>query len=105
MRLGSGWGCEMQERAYLKVGDRTTAGGVVIQGLEDADDCGMALTYLFAKVWCPACQSHGFIAPSGPRPKDDLMGKEPALEFDICQCQCTPKPLLLASQRDMTAWV
>jgi hypothetical protein len=31
-----------------------------------------------------------------------MMDREPALEFDICQCKCEPKPLVLASQHDMT---
>lgn len=104
-QFGNGLGREMPERAYLKVGDRTTAGGVVIEGLTNTDDVGTALTYLFAKVWCPVCNSHGVIAPSGARPDDDLLGRQPALEYDICECLCRPKPRLIASQRDLTAWI
>lgn len=30
-----------------------------------------------------------------------MMGKEPALEGDICVCKCSPPPVMLPSQSDM----
>jgi PAAR motif-containing protein len=93
------------ERAYIRQGDQTTAGGVVLDGLAGMEDCGRQLSYLYAKVWCPVCRTEGFIAPCGKRPDDELMGKPSALHLDICECQCEPKPRVIASQSDMVAWV
>ncbi|RAR61191.1 hypothetical protein C7401_108127 [Paraburkholderia unamae] len=78
----------------------------MLDGIKDTNGLGKPLSYLFAKVRCYVCGTDGFIAPSGNRPDDNLGGgKRPALEFDICKCQCDPPPLLLASDHGMTAWV
>jgi uncharacterized Zn-binding protein involved in type VI secretion len=92
------------ERAFIKQGDRTTVGGVVIEGMEDMEHEGRCLSFLYAKVWCPVCKTDGRIFPRDGLSREDfrMMGREPALEFDICQCKCDPKPLVLASQHDMT---
>lgn len=96
----------MERRAYIRQGDRTTNGGFVLDGIAGTENLGKELSYLFAKVRCYICKTDGFIAPSGSRPKDDLGGgKQPALEFDICKCECDPPPRLIASDRGMTAWV
>ncbi|WP_321897848.1 type VI secretion system tip protein VgrG [Paraburkholderia heleia] len=103
---GIGSGHNMQQRAYSRQGDSTTNGGYVFEGIEGTESLGRELSYLFAKVRCFVCKTDGFIAPSGSRPKDDLGGgKQTALEFDICKCRCDPPPRLIASDRDMTAWV
>jgi uncharacterized Zn-binding protein involved in type VI secretion len=55
------------ERAFIKQGDPTTVGGVVMEGMEDMEHEGTRLSYLYAKVWCPVCQTNGIILPRGDR--------------------------------------
>lgn len=89
-------------RSYLKVGDKSSAGGTVIEGIPLTTHHGTELTFLGAKVVCPACKSVGHIVPKGPRwSSDSMMGKDPALEDDICVCKCNPPPIMIASQLDM----
>ncbi|WP_082729790.1 PAAR domain-containing protein [Burkholderia sp. FL-7-2-10-S1-D7] len=88
-------------RSYLKVGDKSSAGGTVIEGIPSCYHHGTELTYLGAQVVCPACQSTGRIVPKGPRWPNNMMGKEPALEGDLCVCKCYPNPVMLASQNSM----
>jgi uncharacterized Zn-binding protein involved in type VI secretion len=93
----------MGERACIFQHDRTTANGVVLDGLDDMDLDDRKLSYLGARVQCPACNSIGLIEPDGARPlDDDLGGKQHALENDLCRCGCTPPPRLIASQREWT---
>ncbi|MGN7982749.1 PAAR domain-containing protein [Burkholderia sp. 22313] len=88
-------------RSYLKIGDKSSAGGTVIEGIPDCFHHGTELTYLGAQVVCPACQSTGRIVPKGPRWPSNMMGHEPALEGDLCVCKCYPNPVMLASQDSM----
>lgn len=88
-------------RSYLKVGDKSSAGGTVIEGVPLTTHHGTELTFLGAHVICPACKSTGRIVQKGPRWPGSMMGKEPALEGDICVCKCDPPPVMIASQADM----
>lgn len=88
------------KRYLLKVGDKSTTGGVVIEGVENCTHHGAALTFVGARVVCNACQSTGFIVAKGPRWPDHMMGKEQALDGDLCLCKCHPSPVMLASQTD-----
>jgi uncharacterized Zn-binding protein involved in type VI secretion len=88
------------QRFLLKKGDKSTAGGVVLEGEERCMHHGTALTYIGAKVYCHTCKTAGFIVAKGPRWPDHMMGKEQALEGDICVCKCDPPPVMIASQRD-----
>lgn len=99
---GNGSEPDMGTRAHILQDDRTTAGGVVLDGIDDVTWNDRRLSYLGARVQCPACNSVGRIIPNGPRPDDDLSGKQPALDGDICQCACNPKPTMIASQDDWT---
>ncbi|SHJ96179.1 PAAR domain-containing protein [Paraburkholderia terricola] len=90
------------KRSYLKLGDKSSAGGVVAEGIPLMMHDGTELTFLGAVVVCPACRSTGVIAEKGPRWPDQLMGRRPALEGDICACKCYPPPVMIASQTDMT---
>ena len=89
-------------RAILKRGDNTTAGGVVLEGIDSCMHHGTPMTFIGAKIWCPACNSEGVIGWKGPHQKATMMGKQQALEGDICLCNCDPAPVLLASQK--SAW-
>ncbi|EPS1224245.1 MULTISPECIES: PAAR domain-containing protein [Burkholderia] len=93
----------MTGRACIFQRDRTTANGVVLDGLDDIGLGDRRLSYLGARVGCPACNTVGHIEPDGSTPRaDDLSGKQHALEGDLCRCVCNPPPRLIASQRDWT---
>ncbi|RDS79051.1 PAAR domain-containing protein [Dyella monticola] len=94
----------MRQRAYIMQFDRTTSGGLVLDGDPDIRALGRNFSFLCAKVSCPACNATGIILPRGARPRDRMMNREPALDGDICHCECNPKPLVLASQHDLLAW-
>ncbi|WP_321964140.1 PAAR domain-containing protein [Paraburkholderia sp. J7] len=89
-------------RAILKLGDKTTSDGVVLEGIDSCRHHGTPMTFIGAKIWCPACNSEGVIGWKGPHRKATMMGKQQALEGDICLCNCDPPPVLLASQN--SAW-
>ncbi len=93
--------CRMR-RAILKKGDKTTAGGVVLEGIETCTHHGTPMTFIGAKIWCCACNSEGVIGWKGPHRTATMTGKQQALEGDICLCKCDPPPVLLASQK--SAW-
>ncbi|WP_321873221.1 PAAR domain-containing protein [Burkholderia ubonensis] len=85
-------------RNYLRVGDKSTAGGTVIEGIPSCTHNGTELTYIGAQVICPSCNTTGRIVPKGPRWPSSMMGKESALEGDLCVCRCYPPPTMIASQ-------
>lgn len=92
----------MTERAYILQFDTTTANGSVLDGLDDVFHHDRKLSYLGARVSCPACGTVGRIEADSPREHDDLTGTLPALSGDYCVCGCNPKPRLIASQHDWT---
>lgn len=89
------------KRCHIKQGDKTTAGGDVLEGIPNTYHYDALLSFVGAKIYCPTCKSQGFIDADGPRFPDDFMGRRPALENDICVCKCETPPRLLASQGDM----
>lgn len=82
------------------VGDKTTADGVVTQGEAASTAGGKPLAYHEGKVSCRACKSEGYIRNVGPYRPMTLMGKQVALENDLCICKCNPPPKLVASQKN-----
>lgn len=89
------------KRSYLKVGDKSSANGVVIEGIPFCSHEGVQITFVGAKVNCPACHSTGHIVASGPRLPVKMMGRDRALEGDLCACRCDPQPTMIASQSAM----
>ncbi|WP_414443473.1 PAAR domain-containing protein [Burkholderia sp. 22PA0106] len=80
-------------------GDHTTAGGTVIGGDPDNRILGREQAFELDEIWCPACQRTGRIVATGPRiSSTGPDGRESALSDDLCVCDCTPNPVLLASQ-------
>jgi uncharacterized Zn-binding protein involved in type VI secretion len=94
----------MSRRAYIMQFDNTTSGGQVLDGDAEMRANGRCLSYLGARVSCPACNTEGYIEPKGPRPDDRISNRQPALDGDLCHCRCDPKPRVLASQTDMGVW-
>ncbi|WP_081077203.1 PAAR domain-containing protein [Burkholderia pseudomultivorans] len=90
------------KRHYLRVGDKSTVGGVVTEGIATTSVMGRELTFLGASVTCPACKTIGRIVSAGPRFPDGWMGQKVALEGDKVACGCFPMPIMLASQNMMS---
>lgn len=86
-------------RYCLVEGDKSSAGGEVLEGIADCIIMGKRMTFLGAKVFCPACKTTGEIVGIGPRHPNDWMGKGEALDGDLCICKCKPAPVMLASTR------
>lgn len=86
------------QRAWLRKGDTSSVGGVVLDGIENVTHHGVPCTFIGARVECPACQSIGHIEAAGHRCSVKISGKEQALEGDVCQCKCDPPPTMIASQ-------
>ncbi|WP_080428839.1 PAAR domain-containing protein [Burkholderia ubonensis] len=86
------------KRFYIRKGDLSSNGGVVQEGLDLFIHHGTPVTFLGAEVYCSACESTGVIVGQGPRLPHTIMGKEAALDGDLCACRCYPRPVMLASQ-------
>lgn len=82
-------------------GDKTTVGGTAIASSNSCLNMGKALVMLGDYVECPKCNSKGRIVGDGPRRPTRLMGKQPALNNDLCMCSCAEKPRLLHSLTDL----
>ncbi|WP_179403118.1 PAAR domain-containing protein [Burkholderia guangdongensis] len=80
-------------------GDTTTAGGLVRAG-DRSDHIGASeQAYEHDPVWCPVCKTTGKIQCAGARiSSTGPDGREAALSDDLCICQCSPPPKLVASQ-------
>jgi uncharacterized Zn-binding protein involved in type VI secretion len=89
-------------RALLRVGDNTTAGGTVLEGAENSTVQGKSVAFIGARIWCPACNSEGFVSWVGPHRTATMNGKQQALDGDECACKCSPRPICVASQN--LAW-
>lgn len=88
-------------RALIKLGDKTTAGGTVIEGEPASRHHGTPLSYHGASIYCPACKQTGKACNVPPMRPMRFMGKQALLENDICLCGCQPPPRLIASQSTM----
>jgi uncharacterized Zn-binding protein involved in type VI secretion len=85
-------------RHFIRKGDKTDCNGVVVDGVDGSLFQGRPIAYLGAAVQCPACGSEGIIISDGTPRTMTVLGKQVALENDLCQCKCTPLPKLIASQ-------
>ena len=85
-------------RRFIRQGDKTDRNGVVKDGIASSSFQGRPLAYLGAPVQCPACGAEGVIVSDGSPRAMTVMGKQVALENDLCQCRCEPLPKLIASQ-------
>jgi uncharacterized Zn-binding protein involved in type VI secretion len=88
----------MGTRYTIRLGDKTTVGGIV-QTAENCSVCfGKAMAVEGSQIKCPKCKSIGFIQIAGTRVPSTIYGKEIALSDDLCICGCHPPPRLIASQ-------
>ena len=85
-------------RRFVRKGDKTDRNGVVKDGIGNSSLQGEPLAYLGGLVECPACGTEGVIISDGSPRTMTVMGKQVALENDLCQCKCDPLPKLIASQ-------
>ncbi|MBU9230283.1 PAAR domain-containing protein [Burkholderia multivorans] len=86
------------ERYFIRIGDKTTSGGTVLQGKDSFKYHDKAVAYAGAQVYCPVCQTVGRIENVPPYRTMLLNGEQIALSDDLCICKCSPSPRLLASQ-------
>lgn len=92
-------------RYFIHVGDKTTAGGTVIDGAESTFGFGgQPLSVEGSKIQCPACGSVGVGVPVQPYRKHTIHGKQALLSDDLCLCTVPvqPSPKLIASRTDMS---
>lgn len=87
-------------RYFIRVGDKTTAGGTVLDGVPNNTHDGVPVSYEGARIHCPACNSEGHAQKVPPYWPMSMMGKEALLDGDLCICKCNPPPTLIASQED-----
>ena len=85
-------------RRFILKDDKTTHNGVVLDGIVGSSFDGRPLAYLGAPVSCHTCNMQGVIVSDGSPHTMSVMGKQVALENDLCQCKCEPLPKLVASQ-------
>lgn len=83
---------------FIRMGDRTTAGGVVLEGVGSVSMDGRPLSFNGAQVYCPKCGSIGFAQslPLGSATVS-INGRQLLQAGDQCVCKCAP-PALVASQ-------
>ena len=89
-------------RKFILKDDKTDRNGVVLDGIAGSSFHGRPMAYLGAPVMCHTCETQGVIIPDGGQHTMNVMGKQVALEGDLCQCKCEPLPRLIASQETGT---
>ncbi|TKC91600.1 PAAR domain-containing protein [Trinickia terrae] len=91
------------KRYLILNGDKTTANGVVQAKSTTVQLHGKDVAHENDEVACPACHSTGKIQCEGPRQVMTAPdGRRAALSDDLCICQCSPPPKLVASQQVMS---
>ncbi|XYJ08710.1 PAAR domain-containing protein [Telluria sp. B2] len=85
-------------RYHIRGGATTTAGGTVSASSQSCIVDGKPLAREGDPVACPACNTQGHIECVMPRISDTFAGKEYALSDDLCICECSPPPRLVADQ-------
>jgi len=88
-------------RYQVTRGAKTTAGGTVISGDPSVSLMGQPVAREGDQVECPACGTVGVIVCTGPHLDAHASKAQCALEGDLCQCQCSPAPTLIANQAIM----
>ncbi len=85
------------KRGMIVVGDKTTAGGVVIEGSPKSSVKGKAVALEGHAIRCPVCGTVGHIQLMPPFAGAPVDGVEIALSDDLCICACNPPPRLISS--------
>jgi uncharacterized Zn-binding protein involved in type VI secretion len=91
----------MLRRYYIRLGAKTTAGGVVKAASTKDFLNGMPMALEGDPIDCPACGTEGVIEALPPRISSTYNGRQFALSDDLCICRCSPSPKLLADQNGM----
>ncbi|MFM0371075.1 PAAR domain-containing protein [Paraburkholderia aspalathi] len=86
------------ERRFIIQGDITDRSGVVMDGISGSSLDGERRAYIGGIVKCYSCDKESVIVTDGSPHTVSVMGKQVALENDLCQCACDPLPKLIASQ-------
>ncbi|WP_081073460.1 PAAR domain-containing protein [Burkholderia stagnalis] len=89
-------------RRILIQGDKTTVGGVVLDGVQSGFNGNIPIAFHGSTIWCPVCKTNGRLVNDGPRQPMSFNGVQVALENDLCVCKCMPPPRLVASTDNMS---
>lgn len=95
----------IRSRRYIVLGAATEAGGKVVTASSLMSLDGVPRALEGDLVSCPTCGAEGRIACAGARLAVSENGRRPALEDDLCLCNCSPAPRLLANQERWRQWV
>lgn len=87
----------MGQRFIIRDGDSTTDNGIVVASRPTTLQ-GRAVACEGDAVICRGCGTTGRIACTGARVPNKINGREIALTWDLCLCQCDPSPRLIQSQ-------
>lgn len=85
-------------RRFIVKGDNTDSNGVVLDGIAGSSFDGRPLAYVGAPVFCNTCSAEGVIIGDGSPRSTGVMGRQVALENDLCRCKCVPLPKLVPSK-------
>lgn len=88
----------IQRRYHIRDGAKTTAGGTVRASTTWYKLNGAPVACEGDTMDCPACGTTGIIQCVMPRIPERVNSKEIALSGDLCICQCSPPPKLIAEQ-------
>lgn len=84
-------------RPFIVVGDKTSHGGVVIEGAKSTDSNGKPISRIGDRVTCPK-KGHGVTTIVSGDPTVIIDGQPAAREGDMTACGAT----LIAAQHDTT---
>jgi uncharacterized Zn-binding protein involved in type VI secretion len=87
----------MSPRYPICHGDSTTRDGMVLAFRANTIN-GRAVACEGDEVICRQCGKTGSIACTGARTSNTIDGRQIALTWDICLCDCNPAPCLIHSQ-------
>lgn len=88
----------VMRRYAITLGASTDSGGKVTSASSRMSIAGALIALEGDSVFCPACKSEGKIVCDGPRLPEAWMGRQIALQDDMCVCACLKPPRLIASQ-------
>jgi hypothetical protein len=91
-------GMLMIRRYLILLGAKTTAGGTVKTASSFMSLNGVAYVLEGDLIDCPTCGTQGVIKCVPPRLDSSYNSKQYVLEHDLCMCQCSPPPQLIANQ-------
>ncbi|MGZ3183759.1 MAG: PAAR domain-containing protein [Telluria sp.] len=85
-------------RYAITLGSSTSSGGKVITAGSPMSIQGAPIALEGDVAFCGKCGHEGKIMCVGPRVPETWMGRQIALQDDLCVCRCSEPPKLISSQ-------